>query len=708
MNRAGRDPADRLLAFAQRLMPPSRAEWGLAMAAELAQIEGETDRARFAVGCLRVALWQGPLWKIIGSLTAQATAVAIAVASGLTGSFVGEVIGLVLALPPALWWLGRDTGRFGQAGAPRVARIVRLVGYATVAVCLVVTVGFMTVNIPQGGSVAAATVWLGIVTLLLTCYLFTVLAATAARAALPARMVAASAAIGAIAVPIWLTLLPFNESLHPTGYWALLYPAALALPVIGAPAVASVRAVRSGGDSYQGVQAGGYTGATTALLATIIGGAGLWLRPDLVDSAIINRDPTVLPPDMINLAGSYLLLLLGLPMIGAASGAIAGRLTSKLHTAKPVAARWLTARRLMSVTTLLAISALSYPFIAALNQSHVPQFGGVGATSITLTPNGHALLTGADGGMTTSLWDLRDANHPVRTLSVNRSALFAPNGHIMASENQLWNVTDPGRPTRLAGFDGGDPVAYSPDGRELSASVHNSARATLWNVADPSHPVKLSTVDSADQGAFTPNGLVYAGSGFTTPATTTLWSITGVRLTTVAGGAPVFSPDGHLLATRADDGAVPLWNVTDPVHPKRITILASGQETSLTGPAVFSSDGRLMAIANPDGTTRLWRTDHLGTFATLTPVQGAGNWQIGASDTLTTLAFSADSTAFGVEMGDDVVMMWNVTDPRYPVRTAVRRRATSGAGVVAFTPDLTSVVGTAPDGSNTVALWHLH
>jgi len=123
VNRAGRDPADRLLALAVALLPAARQEWGRAMRAEQAHIGSGQDRWRFAVGCLRVALWQGPLWRVAGSLAAQAGAIFVTVASGLTGSFAVEVVGLVLVLPPASWWLGRRTGYFGQSGVPRAARI---------------------------------------------------------------------------------------------------------------------------------------------------------------------------------------------------------------------------------------------------------------------------------------------------------------------------------------------------------------------------------------------------------------------------------------------------------------------------------------------------------------------------------------------------------------------------------------------------------
>jgi hypothetical protein len=57
-------------------------------------------------------------------------------------------------------------------------------------------------------------------------------------------------------------------------------------------------------------------------------------------------------------------------------------------------------------------------------------------------------------------------------------------------------------------------------------------------------------------------------------------------------------------------------------------------------------------------------------------------------------------------MGDDLATVWDVAYPDDPVRTAVHTRCTEGAGVDAFTPGLSLIVGTAPDGSDTVALRH--
>jgi WD40 repeat protein len=686
VNRAGRDPADRLLALAVALLPAARQDWGRAMRAEQAHIGSGQDRWRFAVGCLRVALWQGPLWRVAGSLAAQAGAIFVTVASGLTGSFAVEVVGLVLVLPPASWWLGRRTGYFGQSGVSRAARIGRRVGLGAVAAALVVTIGFMTTHIQRyHDNPAAAAVFLGIVVVLLAGYLIAVLAVTSARSTVSAAVLTWSAAIGAGAGLVGFALVPFNEPLALSGAWLAVYPAVLAVPLVGAPAAAGLLAARRGQD---GVLAGGCVGASGALVATLIGGAGIWLRPDLIYTHVINKGTTALQPDVLDVAGRYLLVLAAAPLVGLAIGAIGGRLV------KPV----------LPVLLLLLAGLLGYPLIASLNAGSTPDFGRVGATSVAFTPDGRVLLTGADGGLTSSLWNLTDPNHPVRTASVNGPAVLTPDGRTMAARNQIWDVTDPAHPTPIATFTGFNPVAFSPDGH-LLATATKDLTTTLWRVTDRARPTRIATFPGGDQGTFSPDGATFAASsGYDSTMTTTLWSTAnGTRIATIpGGGGAVFAPDGRTLATRAGDGTVLLWQ--DPLHPQQIATLVSGQDPRSMAVVVFSPDGGTLATASEDGTVKLWDTADLRKVTTLTPAPGAGNQQIGLSDTHTVAAFAPDGSTFTAVMGNYLAMTWTLADPGRPV---VRTRQTVGAGVVAISPDLTSVAGTAPDGSNTVALWHI-
>jgi hypothetical protein len=241
----------------------------------------------------------------------------------------------------------------------------------------------------------------------------------------------------------------------------------------------------------------------------------------------------------------------------------------------------------------------------------------------------------------------------------------------------------------------------------------------LWNVADRAHPRRTGTF-SGDWDAFDPAGRTFATSNwcsadtgtFGTGCTTTLWSVSDrtrpARIATISGGRAVFSPDGRTLATRAVDDTVVVWSLADPRHPRRIAALVSGHGERPTPAVVFSPDGRRLATGSEDGTVRLWdlaAPSHPSTLPTARSLSFSG--QIGVSDTHTVAAFSSDGRTLTAIMGNSVVTRWNVADPRRPVRTAVLRRETQGAGTVAFAPDVASVGGAAVDGGNAVSLWRI-
>jgi hypothetical protein len=77
----GPDGAERLLGWAVRRLPAARAEWGLAMVAELAHIDGAATRWRFVLGCLRVVAL--PPQTTAGSSTMTGAALLAVLAGGV-------------------------------------------------------------------------------------------------------------------------------------------------------------------------------------------------------------------------------------------------------------------------------------------------------------------------------------------------------------------------------------------------------------------------------------------------------------------------------------------------------------------------------------------------------------------------------------------------------------------------------------------------
>jgi WD40 repeat protein len=63
--------------------------------------------------------------------------------------------------------------------------------------------------------------------------------------------------------------------------------------------------------------------------------------------------------------------------------------------------------------------------------------------------------------------------------------------------DRLWDVTDLSRPRRLSQFEGGQPMALSPDGRTV-ATVAFSGQTTLWDVVDPRRPAEIATLPAGD------------------------------------------------------------------------------------------------------------------------------------------------------------------------------------------------------------------
>jgi WD40 repeat protein len=330
---------------------------------------------------------------------------------------------------------------------------------------------------------------------------------------------------------------------------------------------------------------------------------------------------------------------------------------------------------------------------------------------VVFSPAGGTLLT-SNADYTWILWNMADPVRPTRLATFNDAALYSPDGHSLASRNALWSLADPTRPTRTARFTGGEPVAFSADGTML-ATHGRSTTTTLWNVTNPSRLTRLGTLAADGDGFFSPDGHTFYTRDDTT---TTLWDVTDptrpARLATLAGaGRGPLSPDGDTLVADTD-GAIVLWNLTDRSHPKRIGVLAGAADPSdpggVSGRAVFSPDSRSLATGNRDGTVVLWNpASAVRTGVLPAPPGGGNNIQIGASDTLTTMAFTPDGHTLSVITGNTTVSLWDLSHPAQPVRTETLTRQTHGAGRVSFSPDTSTLAGAATDGSNTVTLWTL-
>jgi hypothetical protein len=624
--------------------------------------------------------------------------------------FWAEVGGLGLAAPVTIWRLSGRNARVGAVAPTRIARLTRGLFVAVVAGCLAVGAGTIAVTLPRyGGAVtlAGATAGLTLLTGFLAVYTVLGLAVTSRTAATPAVALSAGAGFGAAAGLAWCALMPFNQTLSVPWSIASPWPAAgyrlaLALVVVGAPAAAAAVAHRRTGSAEPAIVAAACTGGLAALVILAVGWTTVWAMPGLLDTPLLDKGPSWRPPDMVEQAVTGYLVVL---VVAPALAMLFGWLTASLFTAP-------RGRRLTAAAALVACAALAYPASDALVGGDGTRFGGVGATDVVFSPAGGTLLT-SNGDNTWILWNVTDPARPRRLRTFNDRAVYSPDGRRLASPDMLWNLADPARLTRSASFGAGTPVAYDATGT-LLAGHRSRTTTTFWRVTDPARPVRLGTIPGAGGGAFAPDGHTFVARE---DGSTTLWDLRDparpARLAVLAGGGEgPLSPDGTVLATGSAAGTV-LWNVADPAHPRRIGVLddtADPADPGSTARATFSPDSSTAATGRGDGGVELFDTSTGGRVAMLPPTPGSPNndVQIGASDTLTTVAFSPDGKTLSVITGNATVSVWNIADPRAPIRERILTRHTDGAGRVAFSPDTTVVAGAADDGSNSVTLWRLN
>jgi WD40 repeat protein len=344
--------------------------------------------------------------------------------------------------------------------------------------------------------------------------------------------------------------------------------------------------------------------------------------------------------------------------------------------------------------------------------------------AVGFSPDGRLLATGGTD-RAVILWDVTDPAHPALRASLAhprpgrplrrfwldpgvRTAGFSPDGKLLACGTAdwaviLWDMTDPAHPAlraslahprpglgATAGADNGVRAAgFSPDGRMLACT--SGKTVVVWDIADPAHPRQRAALTHRPR-----------------------------RFPTDAANAAGFSPDGKLLATAATAGkdTAILWDATDLDHPARLAAITAGRRewaartTTSAPPTVkalgFSPDSRLLATgsgqtasseygSSSSGAVVLWDvTDPAHpcrTAPTLPRSRGAGE--------VHAVTISPNGRLLATDEGT-AVTVWDITDPAYPAKTSTlaHRRLVRG---IAFSPDSRLLASCGTD----IRLWDM-
>ncbi|MFA3877724.1 toll/interleukin-1 receptor domain-containing protein [Streptomyces sp. MMCC 100] len=301
-----------------------------------------------------------------------------------------------------------------------------------------------------------------------------------------------------------------------------------------------------------------------------------------------------------------------------------------------------------------------------------------------------------------------------------RAVAFSPRGRLLAAASdggvRLFDTLTGRAVSTLPGHrEGARAVAFTADGGLLAVG-DSAGRVRLWDMSDGNRPEPLGSarpVGDVHELSFAGTSpLLAVGNGLRV----VLLDVRDPRRPEVTGHSTAFesalgfgadtSPDGGLVATGAGNDRVRIMGLSRSGRLSPLNTLDTPSSA-----VVFSPAGHLLATAGEDGNAALWDISDPRRPVRRTTLNGQNSW-------ITPMAFTDDGRTLAVAAGHGAVQLWDVSDPGRPLQGDLLTGPTGPVDSLAFAPDgrtLASVaLGNAgnPDeaqrATGSVRLWNVH
>ncbi|MET8868182.1 hypothetical protein ABZW11_35070 [Nonomuraea sp. NPDC004580] len=300
---------------------------------------------------------------------------------------------------------------------------------------------------------------------------------------------------------------------------------------------------------------------------------------------------------------------------------------------------------------------------------------GEGVNAVAFTTDGRTLATG-DGKGTVLLWDLTDRRRPRRwgpplsgPTGIVRSLVFAADAGTLTvggdDSTMVWDVRDPARPRFIGHVLSGERTLGTwrvRDGRVLALVIGSGTYATPTAVAEP----LLTPTSGGDSPEVRP-----PEDGPGDPTGARLWDITDIRHPSRLGPGLVgheaevstaaLSPAADLLVTSDRNGAVILWDLSDPARARPLGDPLVPHGTLQAVAVAFAPVPGIMVTGGIDGNAYLW---DLGNRILPRQLSTALADNL---DTVWPMAFSADGDILATAGYRGDFVLWDLR-PTYELR----------------------------------------